>query len=99
MLGAVLRRGGVHAAVGVAGPRGGAGTAVAVFRGGPDGVGRYGGVVEKFIGDAVMAVWGTPVATEGDAERAVRAGLDLVAAVAALGAEAGCRGWRRGPGW
>ena len=48
-------------------------------------IGRYGGVVEKFIGDAVMAVWGTPVATEGDAERAVRAGLDLVAAVAAAG--------------
>ena len=53
---------------------------------------RYGGVVEKFIGDAVMAVWGTPVATEGDAERAVRAGLDLVAAVAALGAEVGADG-------
>jgi class 3 adenylate cyclase len=52
-------------------------------------IGRYGGVVEKFIGDAVMAVWGTPVAAEGDAERAVRAGLDLVAAVADLGAEAG----------
>jgi class 3 adenylate cyclase len=51
-------------------------------------VGRYGGVVEKFIGDAVMAVWGTPVATEGDAERAVRAALDLLAAVADLGAEA-----------
>ncbi|MGA7087363.1 MAG: adenylate/guanylate cyclase domain-containing protein, partial [Candidatus Dormiibacterota bacterium] len=48
---------------------------------------RYGGTVEKFIGDAVMAVWGAPVATEDDAERAVRAGLDLVAAVAALGAE------------
>ncbi len=48
-------------------------------------VGRYGGVVEKFIGDAVMAVWGTPVAGEGDAERAVRAALDLVAAVAELG--------------
>jgi class 3 adenylate cyclase/tetratricopeptide (TPR) repeat protein len=52
-------------------------------------IGRYGGVVEKFIGDAVMAVWGTPVAAEGDAERAVRAALDLVAAVAELGAEAG----------
>jgi len=46
---------------------------------------RYGGVVEKFIGDAVMAVWGTPVAREDDAERAVRAGLDLVDAVRGLG--------------
>jgi class 3 adenylate cyclase/tetratricopeptide (TPR) repeat protein len=45
---------------------------------------RYGGTVEKFIGDAVMAVWGTPVAMEDDAERAVRAGLDLVAAVSEL---------------
>jgi tetratricopeptide (TPR) repeat protein len=45
--------------------------------------------VEKFIGDAVMAVWGTPVATEDDAERAVRAGLDLIAAVTALGDDAG----------
>jgi len=52
-------------------------------------IGRYGGVVEKFIGDAVVAVWGTPVASEGDAERAVRAGLNLVAAVAELGQEAG----------
>ncbi len=55
-------------------------------------VGRYGGVVEKFIGDAVMAVWGTPVAEEGDAERAVRAALDLVAAVTQLGDEAGVPG-------
>jgi class 3 adenylate cyclase/tetratricopeptide (TPR) repeat protein len=55
-------------------------------------IGRYGGVVEKFIGDAVMAVWGTPAATEEDAERAVRAGLDLLAAVAELGAEAGVPG-------
>jgi class 3 adenylate cyclase/predicted ATPase len=52
-------------------------------------IGRYGGMVEKFIGDAVMAVWGTPVATEGDAERAVRAALDLVSAVGQLGADVG----------
>ena len=51
-------------------------------------IGRYGGVVEKFIGDAVMAVWGTPAATDSDAERAVRAALDLVSAVRELGAEA-----------
>src|SRR5438128_10604720 len=52
-------------------------------------VNLYGGTVEKFIGDAVMAVWGTPTATEDDAERAVRAALDLVAAVSALGQEVG----------
>ena len=51
----------------------------------------YGGTVEKFIGDAVMAVWGAPTATEDDAERAVRAALDLVAAVSALGDELGTR--------
>jgi class 3 adenylate cyclase/predicted ATPase len=45
---------------------------------------RYGGTVEKFIGDAVMAVWGAPTANEDDAERAVRAGLELVSAVPAL---------------
>src|SRR5918912_328514 len=49
----------------------------------------YGGTVEKFIGDAVMAVWGAPTATEDDAERAVRAALDLVAAVSGLGDEVG----------
>ena len=52
-------------------------------------ISRYGGTVEKFIGDAVMAVWGTPTATEDDPERAVRAALDLVAAVSALGDEIG----------
>jgi class 3 adenylate cyclase/tetratricopeptide (TPR) repeat protein len=50
-------------------------------------IARYGGVVEKFIGDAVMAVWGTPVALEGDTERAVRGALELVDAIAALGVE------------
>ena len=48
---------------------------------------RHGGTVEKFIGDAVMAVWGTPVAHEDDAERAVRAALELVDAVRALAPE------------
>jgi class 3 adenylate cyclase len=47
---------------------------------------RYGGVVEKFIGDAVMAVWGAPTAREDDAERAVRAALDLVEAVKGVAA-------------
>jgi class 3 adenylate cyclase len=50
---------------------------------------RFGGTIEKFIGDAVMAVWGAPVAREDDAERAVRAALDLVEAVAVLGEESG----------
>ncbi|HLB44090.1 MAG TPA: adenylate/guanylate cyclase domain-containing protein, partial [Candidatus Limnocylindrales bacterium] len=47
---------------------------------------RYGGTVEKFIGDAVMAEWGAPTAHEDDAERAVRAALELVDAVTSLGA-------------
>jgi class 3 adenylate cyclase len=45
---------------------------------------RFGGTVEKFIGDAVMAVWGAPIAHEDDAERAVRAGLDILHAIQAL---------------
>ena len=50
---------------------------------------RYGGVVEKFIGDAVMAVWGSPVAREDDAERAVRAALELVTEVGQFGERVG----------
>jgi class 3 adenylate cyclase/tetratricopeptide (TPR) repeat protein len=55
-------------------------------------VAHYGGTLEKFIGDAVMAVWGAPAAHEDDGERAVRAALELVAAVSRLrGAVSGRR--------
>jgi class 3 adenylate cyclase/tetratricopeptide (TPR) repeat protein len=57
-------------------------------------IGRYGGSIEKFIGDAVMAVWGVPLAQEDDAERAVRAGLELVDAVSAFGETVGAPGLR-----
>ena len=42
---------------------------------------RFGGTVEKFIGDAVMTVFGAPVAHEDDAERAVRAALRITEAI------------------
>ena len=57
-----------------------------------DVVERHGGIVEKFIGDAVMALWGAPTAHEDDAERAVRAGLELVASVGTLGEGLQARG-------
>lgn len=57
-------------------------------------IARYGGVVEKFIGDAVMAVWGSPVARENDAELAVRAAIDLVSAVEAFGVDVEVPGLR-----
>ena len=53
---------------------------------------RHGGTIEKFIGDAVMAVWGTPTAHEDDAERAVRAALELVDSVHELGPGIDARG-------
>ena len=54
-------------------------------------VATYGGTIEKFIGDAVMAVWGAPVAHEDDAERAVRAAIALVRGVGRLGGAASGR--------
>ena len=45
---------------------------------------RYGGFVAKYMGDGVLIYFGYPQAHEDDAERAVRAGLELVAAVGAL---------------
>src|SRR5919202_61692 len=45
---------------------------------------RYGGSVDKYIGDNVMAVFGAPVAHEDDAERAVRAGLGMQRAMAEI---------------
>src|SRR5207253_8126611 len=45
---------------------------------------RYGGTVEKFVGDAVTAAFGAPVTHEDDAERAVRSGLAILEAIAEL---------------
>ncbi len=55
-------------------------------------VDRFGGVIDKYIGDALMAVWGAHVAHEDDAERMVRAGLELITAIEALGGELGIDG-------
>jgi len=57
---------------------------------------QYGGVVEKYIGDAAMALFGAPVATETDAVRCVRAGLDLQRALARAGAEEPVKGTAEG---
>ena len=46
---------------------------------------RHGGTVEKFIGDAVMAVFGVPVVHEDDALRALRAAVEMREAFPELG--------------
>lgn len=45
---------------------------------------RHGGTLEKFVGDAVLAVWGAPVGRSDDADRAVTAALEMQAAVSRL---------------
>jgi class 3 adenylate cyclase/tetratricopeptide (TPR) repeat protein len=57
-----------------------------------DVVGRYGGLVEKFVGDAAMAVFGVPETRDDDAERAVRAALALTRAVDGLSSALGLEG-------
>ncbi len=54
-------------------------------------VGRFGGFVAKYMGDGVLIYFGYPQAHEDDAERAVRAGLKLVAAVSDLKTHAALR--------
>jgi class 3 adenylate cyclase/tetratricopeptide (TPR) repeat protein len=66
----------------------------AYFDGVRETIARHGGLLEKFVGDAVMAVFGAPRARDDDAERAIRAGLALVAAVERLGASLGLDGLR-----
>jgi class 3 adenylate cyclase/tetratricopeptide (TPR) repeat protein len=52
-------------------------------------VDKYGGTVDKFIGDEIMALFGAPVAHENDPERALRAALDMMDALAAFNGERG----------
>jgi class 3 adenylate cyclase/tetratricopeptide (TPR) repeat protein len=57
------------------------------FAAGRAAVERHGGVVEKYIGDAIMAVFGLPAVREDDPIRAIRAATDLHRAVGELGRE------------
>src|SRR5262249_5643282 len=59
-------------------------------------ISQYGGGVEKYIGDAVMALFGAPVATETDAVRCVRAGLELQRVLARYAPEDGVGSGQQG---
>ena len=54
------------------------------YREARDRIERHGGTIEKYVGDAVMAVFGAPLARSDDAERAVRAALSILEGIAAL---------------
>ena len=56
---------------------------------------RFGGFVAKYMGDGVLVYFGYPQAHEDDAERAVRAGLELIDAVSALEAKCSTANARR----
>ena len=45
---------------------------------------RYGGTLEKYIGDALMAIWGAPVTGADDADRATQAALEMVATLSLI---------------
>ena len=63
-------------------------------------VSRFEGFVAKYMGDGVLMYFGYPQAHEDDAERAVRAGLELIAAIAALKTPGLCRpALALPPGW
>lgn len=63
-----------------------------------DVVTRWGGHVAKYMGDGMLAYFGYPHAHEDDAERAVRAGIDLAAAIEGLKSAAACAGRRTAGG-
>jgi class 3 adenylate cyclase/tetratricopeptide (TPR) repeat protein len=50
---------------------------------------RYGGTIDKFVGDEIMALFGAPIAHEDDADRALLAALEMREAIAGFNAEAG----------
>ena len=60
---------------------------------------RFGGTVDKYIGDNVMALFGAPVAHEDDAERAVRAALAMQAAMDEINAWSADRRYRSRCAW